>query len=60
MGEAQIIYEIFKLIDCEIDCIKSGNTMFPQEQCAAIESCKNIKRRINGHFEKEEVKDGEL
>ncbi len=40
--------DINHLIDCEIDCIKSGNTLTPFEQAIAIETAENIKTRIQG------------
>ena len=36
------------LIDCEINCIKDGNALTPQEQDIAIKTANNIKRRVLG------------
>jgi len=38
--------QLKELVDCEIDCIKSGNTLTPREQEIAIRVCKNIIKRI--------------
>ena len=38
--------KVCNLIDCEIDCIRSGNALTPIEQDIAIKVCKNIKQRI--------------
>jgi len=40
--------QLRKLIQCEVDCIKSGNKLTPSEQEIAIEVCKNIENRIEG------------
>jgi len=42
------IADILDLIECEIDCIKSGNTLTPYEQLIAFKVCRNIKNRIMG------------
>ncbi len=42
------IVDILDLIECEIDCIESGNILTPYEQSIAIKVCRNIKDRIMG------------
>ena len=42
------IVDILNLIECEIDCIESGNKLTPYEQSIGIKVCKNIKNRIMG------------
>ena len=43
--------KILHLIDCEIDCIESGNALTPSQQDIAIKTCENIKQRIRGEFQ---------
>jgi len=42
----EIIKDIKNKIDCEIDCIKSGNALTVFEQDIALKVAKNIKERI--------------
>lgn len=38
---------IIKMIKCEIDCIKSGNSLTPAEQEQCLKVTRNIIKRIN-------------
>jgi len=49
--QLQGIQKITDLIDCEIDCIKSGNILTPSEQDIAIKVCENIKERFSNFAE---------
>jgi len=37
------------LLDCEADCIKSGNSLSPKEQKVALDVIANIQQRMYGH-----------
>jgi len=41
--------KIQHLLDCEVDCIKSGNSLSPKEQKVALDVIANIQQRIYGH-----------
>ena len=45
--------KVIDLIDCEIDCIKSGNLLTSREQSIAIDVCKNIENRLSSLLEGE-------
>lgn len=38
------------LMDCQRDCIESGNILTPSEQEAAIRAIEQLWERISGHF----------
>jgi len=40
------------LLDCEADCIKSGNSLSPKEQKIALDVIANIQQRIYGRMVK--------
>ena len=48
LTKSQCSSEIQHLLDCEADCIKSGNSLSPKEQKVALDVIANIQQRIYG------------
>ena len=45
-----VMDSIIYLLDCEIECIKDGNSLTPHEQDLCIETVDNIRERMKGTF----------
>ena len=48
-GTNEAIDVIQHLLDCEADCIKSGNSLSPKEQKVALDVIANLQQRMYGH-----------
>jgi len=44
--------KIQPILDCEVDCIKSGNSLSPKEQKVALDVISNIQQRMYGRMVK--------